>query len=155
MRIKKSKQLGGTWELIRVCKSFLEEWENEWTESEQKSRMRQEERNQVLEKEERFKKIEKKKNEIKKKSVQTRIDFCISKLGKKGQEEFRVETRREKIEIQELRMNMWRWRENGGGRQNREKRSRMHQVRKVMRRNLNFWKRLLKEKRKRKRDAKS
>ena len=37
--------------------------------------MKQEERNQVLEKEERFKKIEKKKNEIKKKSVQTRIDF--------------------------------------------------------------------------------
>ena len=48
MRIKKSKHLGGTWELIRVCKSFLEEWENDWTESEQKSRMKQEERNQVL-----------------------------------------------------------------------------------------------------------
>ena len=112
MRIKKSQQLGGTWELLRVCKSFLEEWENDWTESEQKSRMRQEEREQVLEKAERFKKIEKKKNEIRKKSVQTRIDFCVNKLGRKGQEELKAETRREKIELQELRMNLWRWRED-------------------------------------------
>ena len=106
LRLKKSKQLGGTWELLRVCKSFLEEWENDWTESEQKSRMRQEERNEVWEKEDRFRKIEIKKKEIKKKSIQTRIDFCVSKLGEKEREEFKFETRKERIELQELRMNL-------------------------------------------------
>ena len=115
MRLKKSEQLGGTWELIRVCKSFLEEWENDWTESEQKSKMRQEERNEVWEKEDRFRKIDIKKKEIKKKLIQTRIDFCVSKLGEKDREEFKFETRKERIELQELRMNLWRWRENGGG----------------------------------------
>ena len=42
-RIDKSKQLRGTWEIMRVCKDFLEEWEGDWSEGSEKTRAKQEE----------------------------------------------------------------------------------------------------------------
>ena len=118
-RVKKSKVLGKTWELMRVCKDFLEEWEDSWTLGTEKTEYMRRERNKSeleWEKEERFKKIEGKREEVRKKTMQTKLNFNISKLGKCGREEWEKDLRRERIEVQELKENLWTWRENGGGR---------------------------------------
>ena len=36
-RKAKQEQLRGTWELMRVCKDFLQEWEGDWTEGLEKT----------------------------------------------------------------------------------------------------------------------
>ena len=77
LRKGKADSLSKTWELMKVCKDFLGEWEAEWTMGTEKARIIQEERN----KEERFKKIDLQKENFKKKTQQTKLNFGISKLG--------------------------------------------------------------------------
>ena len=36
-RIKRASKLSGTWELMRVCKDFLQEWEADWVEGTEKA----------------------------------------------------------------------------------------------------------------------
>ena len=43
------------------------------------------------------------------------MNFGISKLGGRGKLEWAEELKKERMEIQELKENLWRWRENGGG----------------------------------------
>ena len=65
-RISKSKKLRCTWELMRVCKEFLQEWEGNWTEGTEKTRTRQEEmKRKEFERKERCKIIDKRKKERK------------------------------------------------------------------------------------------
>ena len=111
LRKRKADSLSKTWELMIVCKEFLGEWEAEWTMGSEKARIIQEERN----KEERFKKIDLQKENFKKKTQQTKLNFGISKLGGNGKLEWAEELKKERMEIQELKENLWRWRENGGG----------------------------------------
>ena len=49
------------------------------------------------------------------KKIQTRINFGVSQLGESGNREWAAEVRQEKLELQELRENLWRWRDRGGG----------------------------------------
>ena len=60
-RIAKQNKLRGTWELMSVCKDFLQEWEGDWVEGSEEAKERQELGRQELEKQERFKLIEFKK----------------------------------------------------------------------------------------------
>ena len=79
-----------------------------------------------MEKQERFKIIELKEGEIRRKKLQTKINFNITKLGKGGRDEwvqeYKKECRQEIIELQELKENLWRWRKQGGGEDNNRKR---------------------------------
>ena len=111
LRKRKADSLSKTWELMILCKEFLGEWEAEWTMGSEKARIIQEERN----KEDRFRKIDLKKENFKKKIQQTKLNFGISKLGGNGKLEWAEELKKERMEIQELKENLWRWRENGGG----------------------------------------
>ena len=70
-------------------------------EGSEKATDRQEKRQQEIDKNERFKKIERKKEELKKKKVQTRINFGVAKLRKSGKREWAAELRQEKLELQE------------------------------------------------------
>ena len=100
---------------MKVCKGFLEEWEVEWVEGSEKARERQEKRQKGIDKNERFKMIELNKKEFNKKKVQSRIDSGVSQLGESGKKEWAKEIRQEKLELQELKENMRRWRDRGGG----------------------------------------
>ena len=100
---------------MKVCKGFLEEWEGEWVEGSEKARERQEKRQKGIDKNERFKMIELNKKEFNKKKVQSRIDSGVSQLGESGKKEWAKEIRQEKLELQELKENMRRWRDRGGG----------------------------------------
>ena len=64
--IAKQEILRGTWELRRVCRDFLQEWEGDWTEEMEKTRMRKEDmkKKEDFERKERFKKIDKKKEQL-------------------------------------------------------------------------------------------
>ena len=114
-RLEKAKTLKGTWELMKVCKEFLEEWEQDWVEGTEKERERQEKKQRELDKNERLQKIEIKRQEQKSKIVQTRIDFRVKQLGETGRREWAAEVRQERLELQEMRENLWRWRDKGGG----------------------------------------
>ena len=57
-RLEKAKTLKGTWELMKVCKEFLEEWEQDWVEGTEKERERQEKKQREQDKNERLQKIE-------------------------------------------------------------------------------------------------
>ena len=114
-RLAKASNLKGTWELMKLCKGFLEEWEMDWVEGSEKATDIQDKRQQEIDKNERFKKIERKKQELNKKKVQTRINFGVTQLRESGKREWAAELRQEKLELQELRENMWRWRDRGGG----------------------------------------
>ena len=56
-RLAKSSKIQGTWDLMKVCKGFLEEW----VKGSKKARDRQETRQKEIDKNERFKIIELKK----------------------------------------------------------------------------------------------
>ena len=55
------------------------------------------------------------------KPVQNKISFSLSNLGKVGRQEWSEELRRETIDLQEVNENMWRWRNNGGGKKSNKK----------------------------------
>ena len=62
LRKGKATSLSKTWELMKICKEFLGEWEAEWTMGTEKARSLQTERKlKETDKEERFRKIELKK----------------------------------------------------------------------------------------------
>ena len=114
-RLKKAEKLKGTWDLMINCKEFLEEWEGSWVEGSEKSRIRQENTRKEIEKCERFEKIEIRKKEIKKKMLQTRLNLGVKELGKEGMKEWSETIKHERQELQELKENLWRWRDSGGG----------------------------------------
>ena len=114
-RLKRAEKLKGTWDLMITCKDFLEEWEGSWVEGSIKSRMRQDNTRKEMEKRERFEKIEIKKREIKKKMLQTRLNLGVKELGSEGMKEWSETLKHERQELQELKENLWRWRESGGG----------------------------------------
>ena len=64
-RIAKQEKLRGTWELMRVCKDFMQEWDP-LPEGMEKTRMRKEDmkKKEDFERKERFKKIDKKKEQL-------------------------------------------------------------------------------------------
>ena len=73
-RINKASKLNGTWECIRVCKTFLEEWEGDWVEWSEKARERQEFGRQEIEKNERFRIID----------IKLNLSFKSQSSGKEG-----------------------------------------------------------------------
>ena len=77
-RIKKASSLKGTWDLMKVCKGFLEEWEIGWSGQ----------RKQEIDKNDRFRRIEIKRKDQNRKNVQTRINFGVSQLGESGKKEW-------------------------------------------------------------------
>ena len=101
---------------MRICKDFLKEWGNEWTEGSEKRIVREKEEERNLEREERFTKIAQKKKLLEKKKIQSTLNFKIKNLGESGRIEWEREIRKERLELQEFRENLWSWREGGGGR---------------------------------------
>ena len=57
-RINKASNLKGTWDLMKVCKGFLEEWDIDWVEGSEKAKERQDKKQEEIDKNYRFRRIE-------------------------------------------------------------------------------------------------
>ena len=113
-RKEKVLSLEATWALARLCKVILKENESDWDDRRDEIRKNLEECEENVERKERFGKAEKKKNEIKRKQTQSRIDLMLTELSKKGAEEWKSieseEEKLERLEMKEMKENIWRWR---------------------------------------------
>ena len=114
-KIKKAENLKNSWELMRVCRNFIQENEGDWLEGIEKSNLRREKILEEEKKKERFRVVERKKGEIKTKKLQSRINFATKSLGSEGKKAWGQEIKKERLEIAEAKENIWKWRENGGG----------------------------------------
>ena len=114
-RIDKAEKLQKSWELLRLCKTFIKENDASWMEGKQKAEMRKQQEEEIQEKEIRHGVAKKKKEKFQEKLLQSRITASVRKLGNVGTEMWKKEERKERIELAEVKENLWSWRENGGG----------------------------------------
>ena len=120
-RLKKAKKLKGIWDLMKICKEYLSEWGKDWRFGLEKNEERRV-KGENLEREIRLEKVKEKKITFEKRKLQTALNFKIKNLGNGGKIEWEKEIRKERLELQELQENLWRWREGGGWWQERWKR---------------------------------
>ena len=113
-RKEKVKGLEATWALARMCKRIIKESESDWDDRREKIRKNLEEFEEHVKRKERLDNVEQKKEVIKKRHTQSRINVMLSELSNKGAEEWKKieseEEKLERLELKEIKENLWRWR---------------------------------------------
>ena len=123
-RVEEAGRQEQSWELARMCKGIIEETNSEnWY---QNKEIRKEKEKAEKEKQERFKVIKEKKKDLEnRKNIKTKqvsLLEMMRKLPGKEREIIKMEERRmRRLDLQEIKQNIWRkWRGKGGS--NEEKR---------------------------------
>ena len=95
------KGLEATWALARLCKRIIKESESDWDDRREEIRKNLEEFEEHVKRKERLDNVEKKKEVIKKRHTQSRIDVMLSELSNKKKEitkdKMKLEERYDKI----------------------------------------------------------
>jgi hypothetical protein len=110
-RNKKASRLEKSWELAKLCRTYIKDNSENWIEGQEKTRLRQEEREELQERARRLEKAGEKKKLVQTKIFQKKIRMKINQLdenGRKGWEKSEEEDRRRlRLEISENMENLW------------------------------------------------
>ena len=112
-RIKKKEDQEKSWELAKLCREYIRDNSKKWTgEIEDKRKKREKE---IAKKERKSLAREKKENTMKN-LVQKKIIASTSNLSKEDKKKiFEIEDRKRRLELKEMKENLWRWREKKPG----------------------------------------
>ena len=103
-RINKASNLKGTWDLMKVCKGFLEEWEIDWVEGSEKAKERQDKKEEEIDKNYRFRRIEIKRQDQIRNKLWSQSTWRIRKQRMGGRSQTRkvgaAGTQRESVEME-------------------------------------------------------
>ena len=102
-----------SWELLRICRTFIKENSKTWQDDDTN---REKERQKEEKKRERLNKVAEKKETLKQNLLQRKITDSLKKLPPKEREKYgRDEERKRKIELKEVKENIWKkWRNPAG-----------------------------------------
>ena len=97
-----------SWELLRLCKHYINENGRSWKTLGDERLVEMQE---VSKKQERLRKVSRKKEEMREKLTQKKLTESWLKIPEREREKFRSEEERKKrLEIKEVKENLWRWR---------------------------------------------